>query len=154
MGKFLNTIMRNSILTQAGIVIISSTLFLGCNDKIQSTTTSGEAVQEANKEMAKAEEDLNLAIAEFQKESAALITANEERIAEIKLEIAEASMDNRSEFQEDLAEIEAKNAQLKEKLSDYKDDGTQKWDDFKEEFNRDMKALGTAFSDLTVNNTQ
>lgn len=51
-----------------------------------------------------------------------------------------------------LAELEQKNKALKEKLAEYKEDGNEQRKSFKTEFNHDMKELGKAFSDLTVNN--
>jgi NAD-dependent DNA ligase len=56
-------------------------------------------------------------------------------------------------LEEKLAELEQKNMELKEKLADYKDDGNEDWNAFKVEFSHDMNALGKAFSDLTVKNT-
>jgi len=40
--------------------------------------------------------------------------------------------------------------QIKMKMADYEEDNN--WEEFKTKFNHDMKELGNAFSDLTVNN--
>ena len=48
--------------------------------------------------------------------------------------------------------LEQKNTELKKILSDYKDEGQDKWTSFKNEFNHDMDELGKAFKDLTVKN--
>ncbi|WP_445381582.1 hypothetical protein [Robiginitalea sp. IMCC43444] len=146
--------MKIKILTHTAIFMVFGLLFIGCKEETKPIDTSAEKVQEAEKEVVAAKQDLADAIAVFQKESAAIITANEKRIAEIKLEIAEEAMDNRDEFRQELAKIEERNAQLKKKLSDYSSDGSQKLDAFKEEFNQDIKELGKAFGDLTVINTR
>jgi hypothetical protein len=51
-----------------------------------------------------------------------------------------------------LAELEQKDRELKERLTDYKEVENEQWKSFQTEFNTDMKELGKAFSDLTVNN--
>ena len=43
---------------------------------------------------------------------------------------------------------------MKQKMADYKEEGKEKWETFKVEFNHDMEELGNAFKDLTVKNTK
>ena len=48
--------------------------------------------------------------------------------------------------------MEKRNSELKIKLDNYKEDGTDKWQIFKTEFKSDMDELGKAFADFTVSN--
>lgn len=59
----------------------------------------------------------------------------------------------KEDFEKELALLEHKNQSLKEKMSYYKDEGDNKWESFKLEFDRDMDNLGKALKDLTNNNT-
>ncbi|MDP2060200.1 MAG: hypothetical protein Q8J97_10700 [Flavobacteriaceae bacterium] len=55
-------------------------------------------------------------------------------------------------YQKRILNIEERNTELKIRMSDYENDPNRDWDTFKREFNRDMSAIGKAFSDLTTNN--
>jgi hypothetical protein len=44
-----------------------------------------------------------------------------------------------------------KNNNLKKELTEYNNEGSDKWTTFKIEFNRDMDELGKALKDFTIN---
>ena len=145
--------MKNRLFNLAAIVFVSGILLTGCNMNDKNAEKSQDKVQEAKQNVAEANQVLNNAIEEFKKESAEIITANEKRIAEIKVKISQENAENQVILEKKLGALEQKNKALKEKLAGYKNDGNEKWDAFKVEFNHDIKALGKAFSDLTVKNT-
>ncbi len=59
-----------------------------------------------------------------------------------------------ADYNKTLLELETKNKELKKKLADYKDDGQDKWNGFKTEFNHDMNELGKAVKNITVENVE
>jgi hypothetical protein len=60
---------------------------------------------------------------------------------------------NKATVEKRLSELEQRNIELKNRLTDYKNDGNDQWDAFKVEYNHDVKEFGKAFSDLTIRNT-
>ena len=81
----------------------------------------------------------------YRKESAIRIAANEKSIAEFNTRI---------ELKEKKPEpITSNKLQTwKKRIDDYKAEGKEKWEKFKEEFNHSMDELANAFKYLTVNN--
>jgi hypothetical protein len=114
---------------------------------------SQEMIQDAKQNVAEANLDLNNAIEKFKIVTVERISANEKKIAEFKDKIAGENAENKAKLENKLAELEQKNKEMKAKLAAYKNNGNEQWDEFKTEFNHDMKELGKAFSDLTVKNT-
>lgn len=145
--------MKNRLFNLAAIVFVSGTLLIGCNMNNKNAEKAQDKVKDAKENVAEANQALNTAIEQFKKTSAETIAANEKSIAEFKVKIGKEKADNKKMLEEKLAEMEKKNTELKAKLADYKNDGGEKWDAFKDEFNHDMKELGKAFKDLTVKNT-
>lgn len=145
--------MNKKLFKLTAIAFVSGTMLMGCNIKDKNADPSQDMIQDAKQNMAEAKQALNTAIEQFRGESAEIISANEKRIAQFKVKIAEENLENRAILEQKLAEIEKKNIELKAKLANYKNDGSEQWNTFKDEFSHDMKGLGKAFSDLTVKNT-
>lgn len=141
--------MKNKLSILAASAFAIGTMLTACNMQDK----KAEIVQDAKKNVAEANLALNDAIKQFKEESKEIITANEKRIVEIKVIIAEENAENQVILEKKLAEMEKRNTQLKAQLAAFKNDGSEKWNAFKVEFNHDIKELGKAFSDFTVKNT-
>jgi predicted RNase H-like nuclease (RuvC/YqgF family) len=91
---------------------------------------------------------------EFKEKTDAMIEQNKIQLIELrsKMRKAKASMD--SDYEENVAELEQKNNELKATLEQYKNDSDSDWESFKIEFNHDADELGLAIKDFTVNNTK
>ncbi|HHT02809.1 MAG TPA: hypothetical protein GX005_00630 [Bacteroidales bacterium] len=74
---------------------------------------------------------------------------NKKTIADFKLKIANERTEVKAKNEKKLAELEAKNNEMEKTLSDYKEEGENKWIEFKIEFNRDLDEIGKAFSNLS-----
>lgn len=74
---------------------------------------------------------------------------NKKTIADFKLKIANERKEVKAKNEQKLAELEARNNQMEKTLLDYKEEGENKWVDFKIKFNRDLDDLGKAFSNLS-----
>ncbi len=55
-------------------------------------------------------------------------------------------------YDKSIADLEARNEAMKVKVGVYKEEGNEKWQSFKDEFNHDMNELGDALKDLTKDN--
>lgn len=60
--------------------------------------------------------------------------------------------DLKASYEKQIAVLEEKNSEMKIRMSEYKEDGGEKWQSFKIEFNHDMDELGKSLKDFTVDN--
>ena len=58
----------------------------------------------------------------------------------------------KANYKKAVAELKQKNHALKEKLDKYEDQGENKWEEFKTNFNHDMDAVGKTMKDLFKDN--
>lgn len=137
--------MKKTILVLAAFTFITGAIFTSCN-------TPAEKVDNAEKNVLKAHEDLDKAnqeyladVEKYRKESADKITANDKSIAEFKTRIAHEKLDAQAAYQKKITVLEQKNSDLKKKIDTYKAEGKEQWVIFKAEFSKDMDELGTAF---------
>jgi hypothetical protein len=145
--------MKKSIYTLSLIALTTGTFTTSCN-------SSAEKVDEAKANVVVAAQDLDQAkanydeeYAKFKLESDQKITANEKRIAELKADTKKVKKETKEQYEKTIAALEEKNNLMKKKISEYKEEGDEKWQSFKREFNHDMDELCQALTDLTKNNT-
>jgi gas vesicle protein len=150
---------KKSVLSIGVVTIaVATMLFSSCNSSNEKNeTTESESVEKLNE----AKEDLNEAKKEYNKkyetfknESLHRIAENEKTIAALKLEMKDETKVAKADLDKKLTTLEEKNQNLKEKISDYKEEDNEKWESFKTEFSRDMDNLGEALKDLTKTNTK
>lgn len=137
--------MKKLISVLATFTFITGAILTSCN-------TPAEKVDKAEKNVVKANEDLDKAnreyladVEKYRKETADIIAANEKSIADFKARIALEKVDAQIAYQKKIIVIEQKNSDLKKKLDAYKADEKEQWEIFKAEFSKDMDELGTAF---------
>jgi uncharacterized protein YPO0396 len=139
--------MKRIILLSVITVFMAGTIFMSCQ-------TSAEKVNQAKEDVVQAKQDLDQAIkdsiVQFRKESELKISSNEILITEYRNKIVSVKKEAKLAYEKDLAELEQKNDLLKEKLSAFKDNETDKWESFKKEFSGDMNDLGTALKNFVV----
>lgn len=152
--------MKKSIFILAIASFITGTIFTSCKSNSQKEEDAIENVQDANNNLDAVTDDVNKdAIkkandAEWQtyKEQAnKTISDNESRIAELKEAIKKPGKTFDATYAKSIDALEEKNISLKKKISDYENNQTD-WESFKREFNSDVKGLGEAFNNLTINN--
>ncbi len=86
----------------------------------------------------------------FRTKQEAIISANDQIIADYKAKMTDSKGKLLAAYDKKVEELEAKNKEMKAKLDDYKDEGTESWEKFKDEFNRDISELGTALKNFGV----
>jgi hypothetical protein len=140
------------------IITLVITTFMGGSMILDSCQSSAKKVEEAkenvtnaNHELIKARQD---SIQQFKQESAREISNSEKRITEYKVKIAHENKALKAKHEKKLAELEQKNNDLKTKLTNLKEDGSEDWKKFKSEFSHDMDELGKSLKDLTVKNVK
>jgi hypothetical protein len=147
--------MKKSFLSLAVTVFIAGAMLTNCQSSGQKTEKARNNVKDAKNEVKEAQIKLDNSIAEytlFKKESDAKIAANEKRIADLKIKIANGKQESKAIYDKDIAWLEQTNIDLKTKLDIYNVEGKEKWEAFKTEFNHDMDELGKALNNLTINN--
>ena len=85
---------------------------------------------------------------EFKVNAEVKINANEKRIGEFKVKIKTGGKEVKANYDKEITVLEQKNVELKQKIKEYKYEGKDKWEEFKQGFNRDMDIVGKALKDL------
>jgi cell division septum initiation protein DivIVA len=105
----------------------------------------------AQKEVNETKEKLSIAVAESLKK---LEEKENKMIKDIKSTSNDDSAfgieDIKATYTHTMAELEAKKNEIQKKLSEYRADGTEKWDSFKQNLNQDLEELGKALKNFTT----
>ena len=151
--------MKNSILVIASTLFLTVTILSGCQSSATKVENAEDKVQDAKNDLADSQRNLYAIrldtisnYEQFKLEAEKILIVQEKNIADLKARLASEKKVINVDYDKKLAELENKNSELERKLADYKDDGQDKWNSFKAEFNHDIDELGKAFKDLTVEN--
>jgi DNA replication protein DnaC len=145
---------KRSIATMALGALIAGALVMGCNTSATKVENAQDNVTQAEKDLAKANEEYLADVEKYRQEAAVKIAANNQSIADFNARMANEKAEARADYKKKIDAIEQKNSDLKKKLEEYKAEGKDSWENFKSEFSRDMDELGTAFKNLTVKNSK
>lgn len=152
--------MRKTIWVVALTTFVTGNVFVSCKSNTDKEKDAVEDVQEAEENLNQVTEDISSdAITKandaewqtFKKEANQTIAENEKRIVDLKNAIKKPGNTFDATYEKSIDALEEKNASLKTKIIDFENNQTD-WASFKREFNSDMKELGAALKDLTVNN--
>lgn len=119
---------------------------------LNSCTTKEDRIEIVQKKALDVKEDLKKAQEEFIAESEKRIEENRIKIDELRIKIANSDKKLREEYLIRVNKLEQRNTELRTKLKGYKEEGKEKWEEFKREFNYDMDELGKALKDLVIDN--
>lgn len=146
--------MKKSILKIALTTMIAGTFITSCNSSTEKVEDAAVKVDVATQDLKNAQDDFNSEYTKFKIESEQRMVDNEKQIAELKAHKEKLKKEAKADYDKAIADLELKNSTLRFKLNEYKEDGKDKWESFKREFNHDMDELGKALKDLTQNNTK
>jgi len=146
--------MKKSILVFSAFALMAAMGLTGCNSPAKKVEEAQNDVKEANKGLAKANEEYLEDMESYRKETADKIAANDKSIAEFNSRIKEQKREAAADYKLKISKLEQKNSDMKKHLDEYKAEGKENWEKFKTEFNHDMEELGKAFKDLTVKNVK
>jgi len=146
--------MKKSILVFSAFALVAATTLTRCNSPSKKVEEAQNEVNNANKDLAKANEEYLADVERYRKETADKIDANDRSIAAFNSRIKEQKREAAANYKLKIAELEQKNSDMKKHMDEYKAEGKEKWEKFKAEFNHDMEELGKAFNDFTVKNVK
>lgn len=146
--------MKKSILTIALTTIIAGTLITSCNSSTEKVEDAAVKVDQAAEDLTKAKEAFDVEYTKFKTESEQRMIDNDNQIAELKANKAKMKKEAKEDYDKTIADLEQKNSNMRIKMNEYKEEGNEKWESFKREFNHDMDELGNSLKDLTKNNTK
>ena len=142
-------IMKSKSFILTIIVLIAISVLTGCNvNREKKVEDAKENVKQANQELKEAQAEYEKEWQQFRYDAEVKIRANEKSIDELKTEILIASSKFKAKYEKEVVVLEQKNIELKKKISEYKYEGKDKWEEFKREFNHDMDIIGKTLKDL------
>lgn len=152
------TKMRKVIIIFTSSVFLMGAILTGCQFSTKKVEDARNNLVDAKENVILAKQELSQAlkdsIQQFRLDSEKAIRDNEKSIFELNSKIAANNKENNDKYKKQIAELGQKNMDLKKKLWEYKYTELSKWESFKVEFNHDMKELGKALKDLTVDNSK
>jgi chromosome segregation ATPase len=152
--------MKRTILTLAVTMFMAGNVFTSCKSNSDKEEDAIENVQDAEQNLEDVTEDINNdAITKandeewqtYKTEANNTISENEKRIADLKKAMKKPGTTFDATYEKNIDALEDRNAALKTKIDNYENNQTD-WTSFKREFSSDMKEIGVALKDLTVNN--
>lgn len=150
--------MRNYILSVMTVGFMSLALLMGCSQ------TSEQEIAGAKANVAEMKKDVKDAVAnqheatrevewlKFKGEAELKIAANDKSIAAYKVSMTGTDGTRRANYNKKIDALEVKNKELRVKLENYPEFNKTDWEQFKNEFSRDMDELGASLKDFVVNN--
>jgi hypothetical protein len=142
--------MKKSIVQFAVSACSVAFIAIGCSSPSEKVEKAQDQVVEANNNLDTAIKNYQADINAYRIETANRIAANELAIAKFNVKIANEKKEAKADYLKKIAALEKRNADMKIKLADYKEDGDDKWKTFKAEFNKEMDDLGKSIKDLTT----
>ena len=142
--------MKKSIVQFAVSACSVAFIAIGCSSPSEKVEKAQDQVVEANNNLDTAIKNYQADINAYRIETANRIAANELAIAKFNVKIANEKKEAKADYLKKIAALEKRNADMKIKLADYKEDGDDKWKTFKAEFNKEMDDLGKSIKDLVT----
>ncbi len=144
--------MKRTVLNLAIAAFMAGTMITSCQssaDKVENAQDKVEAAEE-NVEVARQELDQALrdSIQQFRLESEKELIANEKIIADFKVKIARDRLENRAEYERNLAALEQKNREMRRDLEEFNEVQRDKWDSFRFKLKQDMDEHAKAIRDF------
>lgn len=153
--------MKKTFLILTLTTFVAGTMTTSCQ-----TTTKKEITTSKSKEVVmrdSIEADYEVAVQEqkaaraedwqaFKDKTDAAIDANENRIAEFKVQMKKTGKAIDDKHSRNIEILEKRNKDLKIRMKDFKNDTSSDWDKFKTELGHDVDELDQAIKDFTVNN--
>jgi hypothetical protein len=136
--------MRSSLKITALIFI--GALFASCNNTADKKTMTDEEI--AAEQVKLAAEARDKEMAEYHEINKAQIEANEKSLAEFNARIASEKKDAKADYEKKIAELDAKNSDMKKKMDEFNAGNKANWETFKASFDKDMTDLNNAFKEL------
>ncbi len=146
--------MKNSILTMTAIALIASAVVTGCNTSAQKVENAEDNVAAAEQDLTKANQEYLADLQKYREEVAMKIATNNKSIAEFNARMDNQKAEAKADYKKRIDAIQQKNSDMKKRLDEFKAESKEQWENFKAEFSRDMEDLGIAFKNMTTSNNK
>jgi hypothetical protein len=144
----------NILKTIFGLAIVLMVVLMSCEPSAKKVEKAQENLNQAEADYKQNQIDSVADYVAFRDASEARIDANDKAIAQLKSNMKSSSKKWQAEDQKLIDELELKNIAMRRKIEIYREEGKDKWLDFKQEFNHDMDELGDAIKGLGQRNTK
>ncbi len=151
--------MKKKILLALSLVT-GSLAFFGCQSTEQKQKTAEATVQETQKDLIEARNDVNEEAKKsatneewsaYRNQMLVKIQANEKQIAVLKAKMDKSGKLLDAAYAKKIESLEDKNNELKQRMDEYEKSQSD-WESFKREFNHDINELENALKDIMVDN--
>lgn len=132
----------------AAFTFITGAILTSCNTSAEKVDNAEKNVQQANEDLYNANQEYLADVEKYRKETEDKITANNKSIMDFKARIALEKKDAQIAYAKEITVLEQKNSDLKKKIDTFKAESKEQWENFKVEFGKDMDELGTAFGNF------
>jgi predicted nucleic acid-binding Zn-ribbon protein len=147
--------MKIKMLIPAVAIGFTTAAFISCGPSENKVDNANENIQEAKEDLNQAMNDARAEWEKFVTDSREKIRENQEKIAKQREKLATADdAKEREKHREKIAELEAKNNELRRKIDEYKYENETAWQEFKREFNHDMDELGRSIDNVFEDNVK
>lgn len=131
-------------------IVVGLIGILACSVVVAATTISEKKTVQLSQEESQNQSD---EYKKYRAEQENKIADNKKLIAELKTKRDKLVDTYKTVFDNKIKEVEKKNNEMNKRiLETYKDEGKDKWESFKKEFNHDMDELGHSIKDLFKDN--
>ncbi|MGA9291524.1 MAG: hypothetical protein WCE54_09870 [Ignavibacteriaceae bacterium] len=137
--------MKNKYFIFAVLLLIAGVLLTGCE---KNRENAKEKVSQANQAMVDAQAQFDKDWQQFKSDAELKIDANQKQIDDFKVAMKTTSKKFRAKYENQVLTLEQKNIELKKKLNDYKYEGKDNWEKFKQDFNNNMDSVGNALKGI------
>lgn len=137
--------MKNAYLIISVILLITGSVFTGCNDNRENAKDN---VEQANQDMIDAQVQFEKDWQQFKSDAESRINANQQQINDFKTAMKSTSTKFKAKYENEVLTLEQKNIELKKKLNDFKYERKENWEVFKTTFNNDMNLVSNALNDI------
>jgi len=147
--------MKANILIISILTSLAALTFAGCNFSIDQKE---QALEKAKDNLESATADLELArsdsaeFANYKIESELKLRENELLIAEMKDKMKSERRESLTKYEKQLDSLDIQNTKLRNNMHLYRSENRAKWEQFKENFNKEMDELGKKISQMAEKN--
>ena len=137
--------MKNNYFILAFILLIAGSLLTGCDNN---RDNAKEKIKQANQEMVDAQAQYEKEGQQFKSDTELKINANQKNIDDFKTALKKTSKNFKAKYENEVLTLQQKNIELQKRLNDYKYEGKDNWEKFKQEFNTNIDSVGNALKSL------
>lgn len=152
---------KSLLLLLCAAAITFAPVITGCNspkekveESLENVEDANENLDEANEELAEAEQNYQKDLQDFKLKTSELYEANNKSMEAFNLLIVNEKKMLKDKYSVQLKELKSKNDELKKRLDEYQDDGSEQWDVFKTNFNMEMERLSNDVANLKIENNK